>query len=121
VTAEAASGPVVLDPSDPFDAALIPIVEIHRRKAKDYASDADPFSNFKTSSKLLGLEGFSPEEAALFNVTQKLARLKSLRENGRMNDPANEAVADTYLDMACYAILLLAIARESQPQNPAAE
>jgi hypothetical protein len=32
-------------------------------------------------------------EAAPFNMAQKMARLKALRENGRMDEPANEAVA----------------------------
>jgi hypothetical protein len=60
----------------------------------------------------MGFEGFGPADAALFNVTQKLARLKSLRQNGRMDDPQNEAVADTYLDLAVYAVLAFAMARE---------
>ena len=98
--AQIADPPVTLDPSDPFDAALIPIVQTNRRKRADYAKDGDPFSSFRTSSDLLGLAGFGPVEAALFNITQKLSRLKSLRENGRMDDPQNEAVADTYLDLA---------------------
>jgi len=29
-----------------------------------------------------------------------------------MNDPANEAVADTYLDLAVYAILAFALSRQ---------
>jgi hypothetical protein len=52
-------------------------------------------------------------EAGLFNVTQKLARLKSLRQNGRMGDPKNEAVLDTYLDLAVYGVLVYAMAREA--------
>jgi hypothetical protein len=84
---------VTLDPGDPFDAALIPIVRTNRRKRADYARDGDPFSSFRTSSDLLGLVGFGPVEAALFNITQKLSRLKSLRENGRMDDPQDVAGA----------------------------
>jgi len=102
---------VTLDPADPFDSALIPIVEMHRRKRADYAKDGTPFDNFETSSSLMGLDGFGPAESALFNVTQKLARLKSLRQNGRMHDPQNEAVLDTYLDLAVYGILAYAIYR----------
>jgi hypothetical protein len=102
---------MTLDPADPFDSALIPIVEMHRKKRKDYAKDGSPFDNFETSSSLIGLEGFGPTESALFNVTQKLARLKSLRQNGRMDDPQNEAVADTYLDLAVYGVLAYAIHR----------
>lgn len=100
---------ITLDPDDPFDAALIPIVEMNRRKRADYAKDGDPFSNFKTTSAMLSLNGFGPAEAAYFNVLQKVARLQSLRVNGRMAETANESVTDTYLDLAVYAIILYAI------------
>jgi hypothetical protein len=108
---------ITLDPSDPFDAALIPIVEINRRKRRDYAISGDPFSNFTTTSGLLGLEGFGPVEAALFNVAQKLARLQALRKNGRLEDPANEAVIDSYLDLAVYGIITYALARQEIDHN----
>src|SRR3954462_1796599 len=49
---------------------------------------SSPFSSFTTSSEMLGVDGFGPSEAALFNMAQKIARLKSLRENGRIGDPA---------------------------------
>lgn len=103
---------ITLDPSDPFDAALIPLVETNRRKRKDYAADGDPFSNFKETSSALGLEGFGPIESVLFNCLQKQARLKSLRQNGRLHDTQNESVMDTYLDHAVYGIILYAVARE---------
>jgi hypothetical protein len=108
---------VTLDPDDPFDAALIPIVETNRRKRRDYAVSGDPFSNFTTTSGLLGLDGFGPVEAALFNVAQKLARLQALRKNGRLEDPANEAVIDTYLDLAVYGIITYALARQETGSN----
>ena len=103
------SNTITLDPADPFDAAIIPLVLTNRRKRADYAKDGDPFSNFKTTADMLGLDGFGAAEAALFNACQKMARLKALRSNGRMKDPANESVIDTYLDFAVYAIILYAI------------
>lgn len=105
----APTSPITLDPNDPFDAALIPIVETNRRKRKDYAKDGDPFSNFRTTANMLGVDGFGPAESAFFNVLQKVARLQSLRVNGRMTETANESVTDTYLDLAVYAIILYAI------------
>lgn len=103
---------ITLDPDDPFDAALIPIVKTNRAKRKDYAKDGDPFSNFKTTAAMLGLDGFGPAESAYFNVLQKIARLQSLRMNGRMADTANESVLDTYLDLAVYGVILYAIVLE---------
>jgi hypothetical protein len=107
---------VTLDPSDPFEKQLIAIVETNRRKRKDYALDGDPFSNFRMTSDLLGIPGFGPTEAALFNVIQKLIRLHSLRKNGRIHNTANESVADTYLDAAVYTVITYAI--EMQRQDP---
>jgi hypothetical protein len=103
-----------LDPADPFDAALIPLVEMNRRKRKDYAADDDPFSNFRATSGMLGIPGFGPAEAALFNVTQKIARLQALRVNGRMAETANEPVIDSFLDLAVYAIIAYAIVLQQE-------
>jgi hypothetical protein len=105
---------VQLDPSDPFEAALIPIVETNRRKRADYALDGDPFSNFRGTAEFIGRPTWvSP----LFNCAQKLERVKSLMANGRLDDPRNEAVEDTILDNAVYGVIAWAIYRHDRP-NP---
>jgi hypothetical protein len=104
-----------LDPNDPFDAALIPLVEMNRRKRSDYATDGDPFTNFDTTAHFLGVPRWM---AASVNVVQKLARIQALWANGRMDDPKNEAVGDTVLDAAVYGIIAYAIYLQDQPQNP---
>lgn len=98
---------VVLDKNDPFEAVLLGIIETNKRKRKDYASDQDVFSNFRDTSNFANFE--TPWMSALFNCSQKLARISSLRENGRLDDPSNEAVEDTLLDNAVYSIIALAI------------
>ena len=95
-----------LDLNDPFERAVWDIVRMNRKKRRDYALDEDPFSNFRETSAHMGLEVW---ESAEFNVAQKMSRLKSLRANGRMDLPENEAVADTYLDLAVYAVITYAI------------
>lgn len=102
-------GLVTLNPSDPFEAALIEMVLTNRAKRSDYAIDGDPFSNFHSTSAMMGVEGFGPLESALFNIYQKLTRLSSLRSNGRLGDPKNESVEDTYKDLAVYATILYAM------------
>jgi hypothetical protein len=103
-----------LESSDPFEAACIEMVKMNRRKRSDYALDGDPFSNFHASSAMLGLSGFGPIEAVLFNLTQKMARLSALRKNGRMTNPQNESVNDTYLDIAVYSTILYAMVKAFQ-------
>lgn len=99
-----------LDPADPFDAALIEMAQLHRKKRADYAADGDRWSNFRTTADLLGMEGFGTQEAIEVNIAQKMARLQSLRLNGRMDDPKNESVLDTRRDLCVYAVLSLVYA-----------
>lgn len=105
-TAWSAAGQVVLDERDPFEAALIKIVTTNRRKRRDYAVDGSPWSSFEFTAGVLGLPAV---DAAVHNVAQKLGRLSALRANGRSDEPANETVDDTYLDLAVYAVIALAI------------
>lgn len=111
-----AAGSIVLRSDDPFDAALIPIVETNRRKRRDYARDESPFSNFDATAESFGMEGFGRKEAVLFNILQKLARIKALRANGRLDDTSNETVADTYLDLAVYSCILYAMSQEESAE-----
>jgi hypothetical protein len=98
---------IELDSSDPFEAVLIPIVETNRKKRADYASDDSIFSNFIDTAHFAGFE--KPWMSALFNCSQKLSRIRALRENGRLEETQNEAIADTLLDLACYSVLSLAM------------
>jgi hypothetical protein len=100
-----------LDPSDPFEAALIPIVQTNRRKRADYALDGDPFSNFRGTAAFIGQPVWM---SPLFNCAQKLERIKSLSANGRLNDPKNEAIEDTILDNAVYGVIAWAIYHEEK-------
>jgi hypothetical protein len=98
-------GATLLDHHDPLEATLAHIATIARTKRRDYALDGHPYSNFHDTATMLGLPGFTEVESACFNVLQKIARLRSLRANGRLTDPTNETVQDTYLDLACYAVI----------------
>lgn len=102
---------IYLDSKDPFEAACIEMVQMNRKKRADYAVDGDPFSNFHTTSAMMGISSFGPVEAVLFNLSQKFARLNALRKNGRMDETQNEAVYDTYLDIAVYGTILFAMVK----------
>lgn len=98
---------VTLNTNDPFEAAIGKMVLTARAKGADYASDTDPWSNFRGTA---GYFGFKIWDAAIFNVVQKLQRLRALRMNDRV--PINESTDDTYLDLAVYATLAYAMYRE---------
>lgn len=99
---------LTLNLDDPFEGPVADIVELNRRKRSDYASEDDIFINFRRSASMMSVEGFDYQEAILFNITQKIARLQALREQGKLHDPSNESVEDTYKDIAVYAVLLYA-------------
>ena len=102
----------VLDPNDPFDKVVINMVSMNRKKRRGYAADSDPFSNFRDTARNMALEGFTATEAAYALLLTKISRLRSLRANRRMEDTANESVLDTYLDLAVYSVIVLALVEE---------
>lgn len=112
---------ITLNREDEIERVVFDIVAMNRRKRRDYALDTDPLSNFMQTADAMGLEGFTPVEAAEFNVVQKEVRLRALRANGRMDDPANESVEDTLLDRAVYAVLVLALWRRRAAMTIEAE
>jgi hypothetical protein len=95
---------------DPFEYTAAQMVMLNRMKRADYAKDDDPFSNFRRTAESMGIEGFGPLQAVQFNLAQKIARLRALAENGRA--PRNEAVRDTWLDLAVYAAIGYTLATE---------
>lgn len=110
VAAMTAKQKIELDPKDPFEKLLIPIVETNRKKRADYANEDNIFANFDyTSQATMGM--VSPREYADIMVTMKNGRIFNLR--GR--NAQNESVIDTYLDRAVYAILAYGLAlREAE-------
>jgi len=108
-------GSVDLDPDDPIDAVLIEIHNLNRAKRADYAYDGNPFSNFEGTAARVAIPGVTSLEACEFLIATKEERLAALRANGR--PPANEAVTDTYLDRAVYAVIAAAILRQRQRQD----
>ncbi len=105
---------VVLDPNVGFERALIDMVQTARRKRADYALDSDEFSNFRGPADLIGRPAWL---VALMEVQWKLERIKSLRENGRMNDPKNESVHDSVLDAAVFGVIALALKMEEESSS----
>jgi len=101
--------------SDHLSRAFAELERVLKSKSADYAVDVDPWSNFRRTGEQFGLRPF---EAAEFNILQKIERLRALRSNGR--PPANEAVIDTYRDLAGYGILAFAMCLEMTAQLPPA-
>lgn len=83
-----------------FNKVLMEMAAVHQKKNHDYASTADPLSNFILQAELTG----QSVDMVFFNaIAIKAARLKELVGKGK--SPKNESVNDTILDMANYAAL----------------
>lgn len=95
--------PVRPDRNPRFSATLARMKAIHERKSKDYAEDADPYSNFKFSSLLVKqfADPLDQVFAALIGV--KIARLGQLLGLGKV--PNHESINDTLIDLATYTTI----------------
>lgn len=77
-------------------------IEIIKSKNHDYASDIDPWKNFRFAE----LVGVSPEKAILVRVSDKLARISNLQERG-VAKVVDEKIEDTIIDAINYLNILL--------------
>ena len=74
------------------------MLELTTKKSNDYARDLVPFANFRTFGEL----------GILVRMSDKFARLKTALYDRRDMAVTTESVEDTIIDLATYAILLLA-------------
>lgn len=74
-------------------------------KNQDYASDEDPFANFR-QCEALGI--CTVEQGILTRMSDKFARISNLIVNDREPEVKDEAVSDTLRDLINYSAILLA-------------
>ena len=89
-----------------FHAILKELGRLHDQKQLDYGTDSDPFANIRGSEEW----GIAPWIGALVRATDKLRRLQKYVRVGWL---ANEAVEDSFRDLAVYAIIGLVLYEES--------
>jgi len=75
-------------------------VEISRRKNADYATDTDPFRNFRVCESI----GIPAEVGILVRMTDKISRIRNLL--GKKAQVKDETIFDTLSDLANYAMIL---------------
>ena len=76
-------------------------------KNQDYASGADPFTNFRGSMHV----GVEPEIGILIRMLDKMMRIKSLLANGSLA-VQNESARDSLRDLINYTVLLEGMLQE---------
>lgn len=90
-----------------FHAELKRIADLHDAKQQDYGREEDPFANVRSSEEW----GMSPWVGAMVRANDKMKRLQKAARGGTMT---NEAVEDSFQDLAVYALIGLILYRESQ-------
>lgn len=78
-----------------FDGICQEMIELHRRKNKDYGNAAHE------SYKEFGLISY------VIRLNDKMKRLKSLTKPGVEQEVKNESIEDTLMDLAAYAIMAI--------------
>jgi hypothetical protein len=92
----------------PFYKILLKAAETHYRKNKNYASEADPFSNFKQCEAF----GIPAEKGVLVRMSDKWSRIINL--SGGVEDLVGESLKDTILDLGVYSLILYAMMKEKE-------
>jgi hypothetical protein len=96
------------NPTDPFDRVVEEIINLNRSKRADYTGDRGPWANFEDTASQTGT---TPGHVVEVMIANKQSRLRSL--SGTDRTPNHEAVRDTKLDRAVYAIIALALDDEA--------
>lgn len=89
-----------------FLAALEEVRRTHIRKSADYGTDGDLFANVRASAGW----GVEPWVGALVRANDKVVRLQAAAKGSTL---VNEGVEDSLLDLASYALIALALYRET--------
>jgi hypothetical protein len=107
-----AHGPTQFQGSERFHEILRELGELHDLKSRDYGTEEEPFANIQGSREW----GVLPWVGAMVRATDKLRRLQKFAREGKL---ANEAVEDSFRDLAVYAVIALVLYEETLLKRPA--
>ena len=79
------------------------IKEIHEKKNQDYAAKGKDYENFERAAELISWFKNDHDKTYVNHIGTKLARLATLLNSE--NEPNNESIDDSFLDLCTYCIL----------------
>lgn len=88
---------------------------IHDKKSHDYASNDDPFANYKFAGLLSKLFNNPDDSGFVGRIGEKLYRLANIENNGKTTK--NESIEDTETDIVTITALWVAMRRERRRNN----
>ena len=89
-----------------FFQVLDELRELHSKKGKDYGTAEDPLANVRASADWCVPSWIG----TLIRANDKVIRLQSAAKGSKL---VNEGVEDSLIDLASYAIIALALYRET--------
>lgn len=99
------------------------MASIHDKKSNDYASNADPYANYKFAGLLSKLFDNPDDAGFIGRIAEKLFRLANIENNNKSIQ--NESIEDTEIDIAVITLLWLTSRQErrlvepdGRPSNP---
>ena len=92
-----------------FHELLQRMAEVHDAKSADYASDDDHLTNLRACEKF----GVPAWKGALIRLSDKWSRIEQL-VSGKKPRVKDEAIEDTLLDFANYALLIIVLREEAK-------
>lgn len=88
-------------------------LELMKKKNNDYASNKDPFMNFRRAEYL----GFATAElGVLIRMTDKMSRISTFLNSGELS-LSNESVYDSIVDIINYSVLLAGLLKDKQQKS----
>lgn len=94
-----------------FYELLLQIADLHSRKNKNYAEDADPLSNLRECERM----GVPAHIGVAIRLTDKFSRYTQLLKGKK--DLVGESVFDTLLDISIYSLLSIILIEENQKKS----
>lgn len=82
---------------------------LHDSKSKDYSGGTDPYANIRECEKM----GIPAWQGTLVRIMDKTFRLMAFAKKGSVN---HEAIEDTFVDLANYAVIALILYNQSKPK-----
>lgn len=96
--------------SQRFHDILQELADLHDKKQEDYGTNADPFANVRGSSDY----GVEPWKGAMIRANDKVRRIQKYAREGKLS---NEGVADSFRDLAVYAVIACVLWEQEQEAN----
>ena len=88
--------------------------QLHTVKSHDYASDEDPYGNYRFAGMMSQLFKSADDAGFVGRIGEKLFRLANLENHAKA--PKNESIEDTERDLCTIMILWISMRRDRRKQ-----